>query len=54
MNWLKKLMLFTLLILVIQSKKKKDYNTKIMELEKKTYITTQDFNKLTSEHVAAR
>ena len=35
-------------------KKKKDYNTKIMELEKKTYITTQDFNKLTSEHVAAR
>ena len=34
--------------------KKKDYNTKIMELEKKTYITTQDFNKLTSEHVAAR
>ena len=34
--------------------KKNNYNTKIKGLEKKTYITTQDFNKLTSENVAAR
>ena len=53
MKWLKKLMLFTLVILVIQTKKN-NYNTKIKGLEKKTYITTQDFNKLTSGNVAAR
>ena len=53
MNQLKKLMLFRLLILVIQSKKT-DYDTKIGEIEKKIldynytkYITTQELNKLT-------
>ena len=42
--------------------KKTDYNTKINEIENKTaadhdhdkYITTQEFNKLTSEHFTAR
>ena len=41
--------------------KKTDYNTKINEIEKKItdhnhdkYITTPEFNKLTSEHFAAR
>ena len=39
--------------------KKADYNTKIDEIEKKLpergkYITTQEFNKLTSETFAAR
>ena len=40
---------------------KNDYNTKINEIEKKTtdhdhakYITTQEFNKLTSDNFAAR
>ena len=48
-------------MLVIQSKKKPDYNTKINEIEKKIadrdhdkYITTPEFNKLTSENFAAR
>ena len=40
-------------------KKKKDYNTKINEIEKKItdhdrYITTQEFNKLTAKNFAAR
>ena len=41
--------------------KKADYDTKISEIEKKTtdndhhkYVTTQEFNKLTSENFAAR
>ena len=48
------------LLLVIQSKKT-DYNTKIGELEKKLivhkndkYITTPEFNKLTTENFTAR
>ena len=48
-------------MLVIQPKKKPDYNTKINEIEKKIadrdhdkYITTPEFNKLTSENFAAR
>ena len=48
------------LLLVTQSKKT-DYNTKINEIEQKTshqnhdkYITTPEFNKLTSENFAAR
>ena len=60
MNWLKKLLLFRLLKLVIQLKKT-DYNTKMFKIEKKTlnhnldkYITTQEFNKLTKESFAAR
>ena len=47
-------------VLLIQSKKT-DYNTKINETEKKItddnhdkYITTPEFNKLTSENFAAR
>ena len=48
MNWLQRLMLFRLMI-VIQSKKP-GYNTKIEEIEKKNpnhdnYIATNDFNK---------
>ena len=46
-------------MLVIQSKN--NYNTKINEIKKKItdhdhdkYITTQEFNMLTSENVAAR
>ena len=40
-------------------KKKKDYNTKINEIEKKItdhdrYIITQEFNKLTGKNFAAR
>ena len=55
-NWLKKFWLFRLLIPVIQIK---NYKTKIDEIENKIpdhgkYITTQEFNKLTSEHFAAR
>ena len=53
-------MLFRLLILVIQSKKT-DCNTKINQIEKKItdhdhnkYITTKEFNKLTSENCDAR
>ena len=53
-------MLFRLLILVIQFKKT-DYNAKVIKIEKKItdhdhnkYITTQEFNKLTSETFAAR
>ena len=52
MNWLKNLMLFTLLILVIWLQKT-DYNTKINEIAKK--ITDHDyakFNKLTLENFA--
>ena len=48
------------LVLLIQAKKT-DYNTKINEIEKKItdhnhdkYITTPEFNKLTSENFAAR
>ena len=48
------------LVLVIQSRKT-EYNTKINEIEKKStdhnhdkYITTPEFNKLTSENFAAR
>ena len=37
MNWLKKLMLFKLLILLIWLKKA-DYNTKIVDIEKNTLI----------------
>ena len=60
MTWLKALLLFTLMILVIQLQK--DYNTKIIENEKKItdqnhitkYITTQEFNRLTVQNVAPR
>ena len=49
------------LMLVIQSKKAK-YNTKIRKIENRIttyhdhdkYVTTQTFNKLTSEHFSAR
>ena len=48
------------LVLLIQAKKT-DYNTKINEIEKKItdhnhdkYITTPEFNKLTSQNFAAR
>ena len=49
-------------MLVVQSKKKTNYNTKISEIENKIatnhdhdkYITTQEFNKLTSENFTAR
>ena len=60
MNSLKKLIILILLILVIQLKKI-DYNTKLIEIEENItdhdhnkYITTQEFNKLTSENFAAR
>ena len=51
-------MLCRLLILVIQFKKA-DYNTKIDEIEKKIldhdkYVTTQEFNKHTTEHFATK
>ena len=46
---------------VIYSKNKKDYDTKISEIEKKVtnhshdkYITTPEFNRLTTEDFAAR
>ena len=46
---------------VIYSKNKKDYDTKISEIEKKVtnhnhdkYITTPEFNTLTTEDFAAR
>ena len=45
----------------IYSKNKKDYDTKISEIEKKVtnhnhdkYITTPEFNRLTTEDFAAR
>ena len=41
MNWLKELMLFTLLILVIQLKKA-DYKTNIYEIEKKVHDRDHD------------
>ena len=48
-------------MLVLLLKKKTDYNTKISDLEKKLndhkhnkYITTPEFNKLTTENFAAR
>ena len=49
-------------MLVVQSKKTTNYNTKISEIENKIatnhdhdkYITTQEFNKLTSENFTAR
>ena len=60
MNSLKKLIILILLILVIQFKKI-DYNTKLIEIEENItdhdhnkYITTQEFNKLTSKNFAAR
>ena len=46
---------------VIYSKNKKDYDTKISEIEKKVtnhnhdkYISTPEFNRLTTEDFAAR
>ena len=60
MNWLKTLMLFRLLIIVIQSKKPYR-NTKINEIEKKNtdhdhdkYITTQEVKEIMSKSFAAR
>ena len=62
MNWFKKLMLFRLLILVIQSKKL-TMTQKLVKCNMKKitahdrsnkYITTQTFNKLTSEDLSAR
>ena len=60
MHKLKNLMQFRLLILVIQSKKT-DYDTKVCEIEKKLldhdrakYITSQEFNRLTTEKFTAR
>ena len=49
-------------MLVVQSKKKTNYNTKISEIENKIatdhdhdkYIAAQEFNKLTSENFTAR
>ena len=48
-------------MLIIQLKKKTDYNTKTCEIEKKIsdydpdkYVTTPEFNKLTAENVPAR
>ena len=46
---------------LVKKKQKNDYNTKISEIENKIttdhdhdkYITTQEFNKLTSENVTA-
>ena len=60
MNWLIKLMLFRLMILVIQPKKNQD--TKISKIQKRitvpdhsnTYITTKEFNDLTTENLPAR
>ena len=54
MNWLQRLMLFRLMI-VIQSKKP-GYNTKIEEIEKKNpnhdnYIATNDFNKFRVQYL---
>ena len=61
MNQLKKLTLFRLLILVIQSKKL-TITQKLTKLKKKItdhdhnnkYITTQEVNELTADHFAAR
>ena len=60
MNWLNKLLILILLILVIQSKKT-DYNKKINRAEKKIanhdhpkYIATQEFNNLSSDNFTAR
>ena len=46
---------------LVEKKKKKDYNTKISEIEKKVsdhnhgkHITTPEFNKLTTENFKAR
>ena len=55
---LKKLNVIRLFILAVQLKKT-DYNTKINEIENKIndhgkYITTQKFNKLTSENFDGR
>ena len=60
MTWLKTLLLFRLMILVIQLQK--DCNTKIIENEKKItdhshitkHIITQEFNRLTAQNVAPR
>ena len=60
MNYVKKLMMLKLLILVISSKN--GYDTNIIEMEKKItdhdhsdkYSTTKEFNKLTAENFAAR
>ena len=54
MDQLRKLMLFRLPILVIQSKKT-DYDKKMVKLKIKylimimQYVTTQEFNKLTAD-----
>ena len=58
MKWFKKLILVRLLILVIQLKEA-DYNTKIVDIEKKIpyhdkYITTEELNKLRTENFAER
>ena len=61
MNQLKRLILFRPSMPTIQSKKT-DYDTKIGEIDKKIIdhdhndkgITTQEFNQLKSENVAAR
>ena len=60
MNQLKHLMLFKLLILVIKSKKG-TITQQLKKLKKVTdldysnkYITTEEFNKLTSQNFAAR
>ena len=60
MNWLKKPMLFRLLVLAIQSRKK-DCDTIIGKIEKKIldqdngkYTATQEFNKLMEYNSAAK
>ena len=60
MNWLKKLIILILLVLVTQLKKS-DYNTKVNEIQKKItdhdhdkYITTQKLNNFTTDNFAAR
>ena len=59
MDQLRKLMLFRLPILVIQSKKT-DYDKKMVKLKIKylimimQYVTTQEFNKLTADYFTAR
>ena len=53
--------LLKLLLLLLKIETETDYNTKINEIEKRImdhnqdkYITTPEFKKLTSEHLAAR
>ena len=61
MNWLKKLIILILLVLVTQLQKKSDYNTKVNEIQKKItdhdhdkYNTTQKLNNFTTDNFAAR